>query len=79
MRTSHDECGSDCEGLIRNAEALIDGAKMQLRLARRALKDPTLLADRVEKAKSQAMDNVMRAMKLIQDLDRKSGGEDDDN
>jgi len=59
----------ECEQLIRNAELLMDGAKMQLRQARRALRDPSLLADRVERAKASAMDYVLKGLKQISDLD----------
>jgi hypothetical protein len=72
------ECGDECEQLIRNAEMMMDGAKMQLRQARRMLKDPTLLADRVERAKSQAMEMVTKALRSIQDLEKKTGRDDDD-
>lgn len=72
------DCTSDeVESLVRNTELFIEGARVSLRQLRRVLRDPAVLADRVERVKASAMDNVAKALEAISEFERDRHGDDD--
>jgi len=65
------------ESMVKNVDVFLIGARTQLKLLTRALKDPNLIEKRRVRIKSDFMDKINSALEQLQELESEGNGSDE--